>query len=77
MTTDYKEIESSALNLTRKNKARLAETLLLSIHGNIDHEIEQAWIEEVQRREASLKSGETTLYSASDVMKEARNRIQK
>jgi hypothetical protein len=77
MTTDYKEIESSALNLTRKNKARLAETLLLSIHGNIDHEIEQAWIEEVQRREASLKSGETTLHSASDVMKEARNRIQK
>lgn len=77
MNTDYKDIESSALNLTRKDKARLAESLLQSIHGNVDSNIEQAWLKEVQRREDSLKSGETTVHSAADVMKEARNRIQK
>ncbi|MEQ8578829.1 MAG: addiction module protein [Balneola sp.] len=77
MITDFKEIENSALNLDRKNKARLADKLLQSIHGKIDPEIEQAWIDEVQKRKESLKSGETSLHSANDVLKEARKRIQK
>ncbi|HAH50429.1 MAG TPA: addiction module antitoxin RelB [Balneola sp.] len=77
MITDFKEIENSALNLDRKNKARLADKLLQSIHGKIDPEIEQAWIDEVQKRKESLKSGETSLHSATDVLKEARKRIQK
>ncbi|HAW81926.1 MAG TPA: hypothetical protein DCX27_20845, partial [Balneola sp.] len=72
MITDFKEIENSALNLDRKNKARLADKLLQSIHGKIDPEIEQAWIDEVQKRKESLKSGETSLHSATDVLKEAR-----
>ena len=77
MITDFKEIENSALNLDRKNKARLADKLLQSIHGKIDPEIEQAWIDEVQKRKESLKSGEISLHSANDVLKEARKRIQK
>ena len=77
MITDFKEIENSALNLDRKNKARLADKLLQSIQGKIDPEIEQAWIDEVQKRKESLKSGETSLHSATDVLKEARKRIQK
>jgi len=77
MITDFKEIENSALNLDRKNKARLADKLLQSIHGKIDPEIEQAWIDEVQKRKESLISGETSLHSANDVLKEARKRIQK
>lgn len=77
MITDFKEIESSALNLDRKNKARLADKLLQSIHGQIDPEIEQAWIDEIQKRKESLKSGEASLHSAADVLKEARKHIQK
>jgi hypothetical protein len=77
MITDFKEIESSALNLDKKSKARLADSLLQSIHGQIDPEIEKAWIDEVQRRKESLKSGEASLNSASDVLREARKRIQK
>ena len=77
MITDFKEIENSALNLDRKNKARLANKLLQSIHGKIDPEIEQAWIDEVQKRKESLKSGKASLHSATDVFKEARKRIQK
>ncbi|MFD2533334.1 addiction module protein [Gracilimonas halophila] len=77
MITDLKEIENSALNLDRKNKARLADKLLQSIHGEIDPEVEQAWIDEVQKRKESLNSGEASLHSATDVLKEARKRIQK
>ena len=77
MITDLKEIEDSALNLDRKNKARLADKLLQSIHGKIDPEVEQAWIDEVQKRKESLKSGEASFHSATEVLKEARKRIQK
>jgi len=77
MITDLKEIENSALNLNKKDKARLADKLLQSIHGKIDPEIEQAWIDEVLKRKESLESGEASLHSASDVLNEAKKRIQK
>lgn len=77
MITDLKEIENSALNLSKKDKARLADKLLQSIHRKIDSEIEQTWIDEVQKRKESLKSGEASLYSASDVLNEAKKRLQK
>ena len=77
MITDLKEIENSALNLNKKDKARLADKLLQSIHGKIDPDIELAWIDEVQKRKETLKSGEASLLSASDVLNEARKRIQK
>ncbi|MTI89012.1 MAG: addiction module antitoxin RelB [Balneolaceae bacterium] len=77
MITDLNEIENSALNLNKRDKARLADKLLQSIHGKIDPEIEQAWIDEVQKRKESLKSGKATLHSAMDVLNEARKRIQK
>jgi len=77
MITDLKEIENSALNLNKKDKARLADKLLQSIHGKIDPDIEQAWIDEVQKRKETLKSGKASLHSSDDVLKEARKRIQK
>jgi hypothetical protein len=51
--------------------------LLQSIHRQIDPEIETAWVDEVQRRKDSLKSGEASLHSSSDVLKEAGKRIEK
>ena len=77
MITDKKEIEKSALNLDKKDKARLADLLLRSIHGDIDPDIDQAWIQEVEKRKETLKSGEASLHNASDVLDEARKRIQK
>lgn len=76
MITDIKEIENSALNLNKKDKARLADKLLQSIHGKIDPDIEQAWIKEIQKRKVSLKTGESSLHSSSEVLSEARKRIQ-
>jgi len=77
MITDLKEIESSALSLNKKDKARLADKILKSLHGEIDPEVEQAWIDEVQKRKDSLKSGEATFHSSSEVLNEARKRLQK
>ncbi len=76
MITDLKEIESSALNLSKRDKVRLAEKLLQSIHGQLNPDIEEAWINEVQKRKETLKSGEADLYSSAEVLKEAKNRIR-
>jgi len=75
MTTDLKEIEDSALSLDRKDKAHLADTILQSLHGTVGPDIEEAWIQEIQKRKKSLKSGEASLHPASEVLKEARERI--
>lgn len=77
MSTNFKEIENSALNLSKRDKARLADKLLQSIHGEIDPEIEQAWIDEVKKRKETFESGEASLHSASNVLIEARKRLQK
>ena len=77
MITDFKEIEKSALRLDRKSKARLVEKLLQSMRANIDPDIEQAWIEEVEKREESLKSGEASLHSSEEVIKQARELLRK
>ena len=85
MITDLNEIESSALNVNKRDKARLADKLLTrladkllqSIHGKIDPEIEQSWMVEVQKRKEALTSGEASRHSRSDELKEARKRIQK
>ncbi len=77
MPVDFKEIEDSALGLDRVQKVRLIEELLHSIHGEIDPDIEQAWIKEVQKRKESLKSGNSSLYKVSDVLKEAKERVRK
>ena len=77
MITDKEEIEKSALSLDKKDKARLADLLLKSIHDDIDPDIEKAWIQEIQKRKETLKSGDASLYSASEVLEEARKRIQK
>lgn len=76
MINDFKEIENSALNLSKKEKVRLADKLLQSIHGEFDPGIEEAWVKEVQKRKESLKSGEVSLHSSSEVLSEARKRIQ-
>ncbi len=77
MITDLKEIEYLALNLNKKDKANLADKLLRSIHGEIGSEIEQAWIDEINKRKESLKSGDASLHSASDVINEAKKRLHK
>jgi len=73
MATNLKEIENSALNLSKKDKARLVDKLLQSIHGKIEPEIEQAWSKEVDRRNQRLEMGEAEMVDEDDVMKKARS----
>lgn len=75
MITDYKEIQDSALELDENHRAELAKKLIDSLDRQIDDDVEQAWIDEVQKRKESLASGKASLHSAADVLKEARKRL--
>jgi len=77
MSSNLKDIENSALSLNSRDKVRLADTLLKSIQGEVNPEIEKAWKDEVHKRKESLKSGDASLHSASEVLNEARKRLKK
>lgn len=77
MKTDFKEIKNSALNLEEKQRAELTKRLLVSLEDQVDVDIEQAWIDEINRREEQIKSGKVRTVSAEKVLAKARNLLKK
>lgn len=51
------ELEAEALKLNSNSRSRLAETLLHSLKGLSEAEIERFWAEEALRRDEELESG--------------------
>ncbi|NGP90236.1 addiction module protein [Fodinibius halophilus] len=77
MVTNYKRIEDSALKLEEKDRAELAKRLLKSLEDKVDEDIEQAWIEEINRRKKEIESGEVDTIPAEKVLAEARKILKK
>lgn len=77
MITNFKEIQLSALGLDENHRAELAKKLIDSLDHHIDDDIEQTWIDEINRRKAEIKSGEVTPISGYEVHKAARELLKK
>jgi len=77
MIKDYKEIQHSALELDEKQRAKLAKKLIDSFEQEIDDDIEQAWVDEVNRRKSEIKSGKVKPISGQEVHKAARELLKK
>lgn len=73
MSALLKRIEEQARALSVEERAKLAESMLESLHTPIA-EVEAAWAEEIERRVAAFDRGEIPSYSAEDVFAEARRR---
>ena len=71
MTTSLKQIEEQAKALSAVERAKLAESMLESLHVPVS-EVEAAWAEEIERRVAAFDRGEIPAYAAEDVFAEAR-----
>ena len=71
MSSSLKQIEEQAHALTAEERAKLAESMLESLHSPLA-EIETAWAEEIERRVAAFDRGEIPAYAAEDVFAEAR-----
>jgi len=71
MSASLKQIEEQARALSAEERAKLAESMLESLHAPVS-EVEAAWAEEIERRVAAFDRGELPSYPAEDVFAEAR-----
>ena len=71
MPASLEQLEEQAKELSAEERARLAQSLLESLHVPVA-EVEAAWAQEIARRVAALDRGEIPSYPAEDVFAEAR-----
>ncbi len=67
------QIEAAALQLSPEERARLAERLIASLEETT--EIEQAWIEEAERRYERYRTGELKTVPTSEVIAKLRAQL--
>ena len=71
MATSLTRIEQQIRELPAEERAKLAESLLESLHTTHSN-IEAAWDREIEDRVAAFDRGEMPAYAAEDVFAEAR-----
>jgi len=67
-----RELESQALKLSRRERARLAQRLISSLDQEVDADAERLWLAEAERRLADLKSGKVAGIPAERVIRKVR-----
>lgn len=71
-----REVESQALKLSRKERARLAHRLISSLDQEADADAERLWLAEAERRLGELKSGKVAAIPAERVIKKVRSALR-
>jgi putative addiction module component (TIGR02574 family) len=72
MAKAARELESEALKLSRRQRARLAQRLISSLDQEVDADAERLWLPEAERRLAELRSGKVAAIPAEQVLKKVR-----
>jgi putative addiction module component (TIGR02574 family) len=72
MAKPARELESRALRLSRKERARLAQRLISSLDQEVDTGVEELWLREAERRLDELESGSVAGIPAEKVVRKAR-----
>lgn len=76
MANPARELESRALRLSRRARARLAQRLISSLDQEADGDAEKLWLAEAERRLGELKSGKVAGLPAEKVIKKARSTLR-
>ena len=74
MSSQLEAVEAQALKLTAEERAQLADRLIASLFD--DHEVEEAWAVEVERRIEEIEGGRAELIPAPDSIARARAAIK-
>lgn len=69
------EIEKEVLQLPERDRATLAEQLLLSLVPGEDVDAENEWLEEAERRYQAYREGKIKSRPADKVIQEARKKL--
>ena len=76
MASPAREVESKALRLPRRQRARLAQRLLSSLDQEVDPAVDKLWLQEAERRLRELKSGKVAGIPAEKVVRKARSTLR-
>ncbi len=74
MTSKVKQLEKEALKLSKKERAVLAEHLIVSLEEEED--FEQAWFGEAERRYQNYKAGKTKAMPAEIVFRNMERKLR-
>lgn len=74
MDSQLEIVEAQALKLSPEERAQLANRLIASLFE--DHEVEEAWAAEVERRIEAVESGRSELVPAAEAIARARAAIR-
>lgn len=75
MLTELKEIERKALTLPVPEREVLIKNLVYSLQDSPLSEIDEAWIQEAERRYENYKSGKTKGISGDQIFAEIRREL--
>jgi len=78
MARKAEELYKAALALSAEEREELKRLLSMQADsGWASPEIEQAWMEEIERRERDYRAGKTKLIPGDEVLRRARERLRK
>ena len=76
MASPAREVESRALRLPRRERARLAQRLISSLEQEVNPGVDKLWLQEAERRLRELKSGKVAAIPAEKVVRKARSTLR-
>ena len=76
MAKRTRELESKALKLSPRQRARLAQRLISSLEREVDADAEKLWRQEAERRLGEIKSGKVAGIPAEKVIRKARSSLR-
>jgi putative addiction module component (TIGR02574 family) len=76
MASPAREVESRALRLPRKERARLAQRLISSLDQEMSPDVDKLWLREAERRLHELTSGKVAGIPAEKVVRKARSTLR-
>jgi putative addiction module component (TIGR02574 family) len=76
MASPARQIESKALKLSPRERARLAERLISSLDDEADPDAERLWVREAERRLDELRAAAVKGRPARSVFRKARSMLR-
>ena len=68
---NLKQLENEALHLSEKERAELAQKLILSLDASNEEDLDEEWLLEAQNRAKELDEGSVQPIPADEVRKKA------
>lgn len=70
------DIEREIRELPASERAKLLRSLIADLDAPAEADVEQAWLEEAERRLAEIEAGTAEVVSGPEVLEEARSRLK-